>query len=159
LWSVSATDVQGVRVEDLQAGAVVEVRRGDEQTPWRMVEPEEVAADGSRVEWAVTALVSPRPQGILAMPDDLAAFGLADPSHKVTIYLAGNVARSLEVGRISPAGGVFYVLVPGTDGIVLLSEYSISDVLSLVDEVPYALTPTPEPTSPPPTETPASAGS
>lgn len=153
LWSVAATDIVGVRVENLQTGTVVEVRRGDEQTPWKLVAPENVAADASRLEWAVTSLVSPRPQGILDLPADLEPFGLAQPAQRVTVFLAGNVARSLEVGRVSPAGGVFYVLSPGTDGILLLNEYSLSDVLSLIEDIPYAATPTPEPTPLPPTET------
>jgi hypothetical protein len=160
LWSVPTTDILGLRVENLETGSVVELRRGDEQTPWKMVKPEEGAADASRVEWAVTALVSPRPQAILAEPDDLAPFGLAKPAKRVTVFLAGDVTRSFEIGRVSPTGGVFYALVPGTGGIVLLNEYSLSDVLSLLDELPYPPTATAgAPTSPPPTGTPAPSGS
>lgn len=160
LWSVATTDILGLRVEDLETDAVVELRRGDEQTPWRMVEPEEAPADAARVEWAVTALVSPRPQATLPLPDDLEPFGLAEPSMRVTVYLAGDVARAFDVGRVSPTGGVYYVTVPGRAEIVLLNEYSLSDVLSLLDELPYAPTATPgEPTSLPPTGTPAPTGS
>jgi hypothetical protein len=154
LWSVATTDIVGLRVEDLKTGTVVEVHRGDEGTPWRMVEPEEGIADASRVEWAITALTFPRPVGILDRPDNLEPFGLAGPSQLVTVYLADNLTRSFEIGRISPAGGVFYVLVPGTDGIVMLDEYSLSDVLSLLEVIPYAPTATPEPTPLPPTQMP-----
>ena len=160
LWSIPTTDILGLRVEDLETGAIVELRRGDEQTPWRMVEPEETPADASRVEWAVTALVSPRPQATLPLPDDLEPFGLAEPSLRVTVYMAGEVARGFDVGRVSPTGGVYYVTVPGRAEIVMLNEYSLSDVLSLLDELPYAPTATPgEPTSLPPTGTPAPTGS
>ena len=155
LWSVAATEIVGLRVEDLGSGEVVEVRRGDEHTPWRLVEPAVGPADAGRVEWVITALVSPRPEGILEMPADLGPFGLAEPAQRVTVFLGDDLTRSFEIGRVSPAGGVFYVLVPGTDGIVMLNEYSLSDVLSLVDEIPYAPTATPEPTSQPPTEMPA----
>jgi hypothetical protein len=160
LWSVPTTDIVGLRVEGLETGAIVEVRRGDEQTPWRMIKPEEGPADAARVEWAVTALVSPRPQATLPMPDDLEPFGLAEPSLRVTVFMADGVTRSFEVGRVSPAGGVFYVTVPGRDEIVMLNEYSLSDVLSLLDELPYAPTATPGEATPlPATETPGPSGS
>jgi len=153
LWSIPTTDILGLRVEDLKTGAIVEVRRGDEETPWRMVEPDEGAADAARVEWAITALVSPRPQATLPLPDDLGPFGLAEPSQRVTVFMAGSLTRSFEIGRISPAGGVFYVTVPGRAEIVMLNQYSLTDVLSLLYELPYPPTGTPEPTSLPPTET------
>jgi hypothetical protein len=160
LWSVPATDILGLRLEDLETGAIVEVRRGDEQTPWQMVKPDAGPADAARVEWAVTALVSPRPQGTLPVPDDLEPFGLAEPSQRVTVFMAGDVTRSLEIGRASPAGGVFYVTVPGRAQIVMLNQYSLLDVLSLLYELPYAPTATQgEPTSLPPTVTPVPSGS
>jgi hypothetical protein len=160
LWSVATIDIVGLRLENVKTAEVVEVRRGDEQTPWRMIEPEEGPADSARVEWAITALVSPRPQATLPMPDNLEPFGLATPSVRVTVFMADNVTRSFDIGRVSPAGGVFYVTVPGRDGIVMLNQYSLSDVLSLLDELPYAPTATPgEPTSPPPTGTPVPSGS
>jgi Domain of unknown function (DUF4340) len=160
LWSVTATDIVGLRLENMKTAEVVEVRRGDERTPWRMIKPEEGPADAARVEWAITALVSPRPQATLPMPDDLAPFGLATPSVRVTVFMAGNVTRSFDIGRVSPAGGVFYVTVPGRGEIVMLNQYSLSDVLSLLDKLPYAPTATPgEPTSPPPTGTPVPSGS
>ena len=159
LWSVPATDIVGLRVEDLQTGAVLEVRRGDEQTPWRMLEPEEGPADAARVEWAVNALLSPRPRGALPAPDDLAPYGLAQPAHQVTVFFGGDLTRSFAIGRVSPTGGVFYATVPGQPGIVLMSEYSLSDVLSLLDPLPYLPTPTPSETpSPIATGTPEPAG-
>jgi len=146
LWSVPATDIVGLRLEDLQTGTVLEVRRGDEQTPWRMVEPVQGAADAARVEWAVNALLSPRPRGSLPAPDDLAPFGLAKPARQVTVFFRGDLTRSFAIGRANPTGGVFYATVPGQTGIVLLNEYSLSDVLSLLDPLPYPPTPTPSET-------------
>ena len=155
LWSVPSTDIVGLRLEDLVKGTVVEVRRGDEQTPWLMTEPTEGTADAARVEWAVNSLLSPRPRGTLPATDDLEPYGLAEPSRRVTVFLRDDVARSFEIGRISPTGGVFYVTVPGRPEIVLLNEYSISDVLSLLDELPYPPTATPgEAPSPSVTATP-----
>jgi hypothetical protein len=129
LWSVPSTDIVGLRLEDLQTGVVVEVRRGD--------------------EWAANSLLSPRPRGTLPATDDLAPFGLANPSRRVTVFLRGNVARSFEIGRISPTGGVFYVAVPGHPEIVLLNEFSLADVLSLLDDLPYPPTATPGEALPP----------
>ena len=149
LWSVPSTDILGLRLEDLRSGAVVEVRRGDEQTPWRMTAPVDGPADAARVEWAVNSLLSPRPRGTLPAPDDLAPYGLAEPSRRVTVFLRDDVARSFEIGRISPTGGVFYVAVPGRPDIVLLNEYSLTDALSLLDELPYPPTATPGEVLPP----------
>jgi hypothetical protein len=149
LWSVPSTDIVGLRLEDLQTGLVVEVRRGDEQTPWRMTAPVEGPADAARVEWAVNSLLSPRPRGTLPAPADLAPFGLAEPSRRVTVFLRDDVARSFEIGRISPTGGVFYVAVPGRPEIVLLNEYSLTDALSLLDDLPYPPTATPGEALPP----------
>lgn len=159
LWSVPATDIVGLRLEDRSSGAVVELRRGDEDTPWRMVVPAEGPADAGRVEWAVNALLSPRPQGTIPAPSDLEPYGLAEPARLVTVYFKGDLARSFALGRISPTGGVFYVSVPGQPDVVLLNEYSISDVLSLLDELPYPPTPAPSETaSPTSTGTPEPAG-
>lgn len=160
LWSVPATDIDGLRLEDLQTGAVLELRRGDGQMPWQMVEPVEGPADAARVEWAVNALLSPRPRGTLPAPGDLAPFGLAKPSRQVTVFFKGGLTRSFAIGRVSPTGGVFYATVPGVAGIVLLNQYSLSDVLSLLDPLPYPPTPTPSETpSPSATGTPDPAGS
>jgi hypothetical protein len=160
LWSVPTTDILGLRVEDLETGEMVELRRGDDETPWRMVKPEEAPADAAQVEWAITALVSPRPQGTLPEPEDLEPFGLAKPASRVTVFMAGDVTRSFEVGRVSPAGGVFYVTVPGRNEIVMLSQSSLLDVLSLLYKLPYAPTATPtEPTVLMPTGTPVPSGS
>jgi hypothetical protein len=159
LWTVPATDIVGLRLEDLQTGAVLEVRRGDEQTPWQMMEPVEGPADAARVEWAVNALLSPRPRGTLPAPDDLTPYGLAKPAHKVTVFFRGDLTRSFAIGRVSPTGGVFYVTVPGQADVVLLNDTSILDVLSLLYELPYPPTPTPSETpSPIATGTPEPAG-
>lgn len=152
LWSVQASEIVGLRLEDRETGTVVELRRGDEVVPWRMVLPEQGPADAGRVEWAVNSLLSPRPRGGIPAPADLEPFGLASPARQVTVYFQGNVSKSLAFGRISPTGGVFYVAVPGQGDVVLLNEISVSDVLSLLDSLPYPPTPTPSET-PSPTAT------
>ena len=159
LWSVQASEIVGLRLEDRELGIVLEVRRGDEQTPWRMVLPTEGPADAGRVEWAVNSLLAPRPRGTIPSPADLEPYGLASPARQVTVYMEGNVSKSFALGRISPTGGVFYVLVPGQGDVILLNEISVSDVLSLLETLPYPPTPTPSETpSPTATGTPDTSG-
>ena len=159
LWSVPANEIVGLRLEDRDSGTILELRRGDEATPWRMLLPVEGPADAGRVEWAVNSLLAPRPRGTIPAPPDLEPYGLASPSRQVTVYFEGDVSKSFALGRISPTGGVFYVSVPGQGDVVLLNEISVSDVLSLLDALPYPPTPTPSETpSPTATGTPDTSG-
>jgi len=149
LWSVPANEIVGLRLEDRESGTILELRRGDEATPWRMVLPVEGPADAGRVEWAVNSLLAPRPRGTISAPPDLEPYGLASPARQVTVFFEGSVSKSFALGRISPTGGVFYVSVPGQGDVILLNEISVSDVLSLLDTLPYPPTPTPSATSSP----------
>jgi hypothetical protein len=147
LWSYAEEDVQGLRIEDLKAGKVIEVRR-DPDVAWRMIQPDEEPADAGRVEQAVTWLRSPNVSRVLTGQKDLEPFGLADPATRVTLLLQNGSTQSFDVGAPTGIAGSTYIRVAGGDDIQVVSGYSLEDVTGLLEDPPVVPpTSTPEPTS------------
>lgn len=147
LWTLSAADVEMLRVEDPDSGEVVELHR-DADELWVLVEPVTGAADASLVESAVAWLESPVPTRTLDQVDDLDPYGLAEPRRIVEVELKDGSSMILNVGREAPTGAVAYVRVDDRPEIHTMSIYALDTVLGLLDEIPL-LAPTPTPTSSP----------
>jgi hypothetical protein len=146
LWSYDEGQVQGLRLEDLKAGKVVEVHR-DPDVAWKMTQPDEEPADAGRVEQAVTWLRSPSVSRVLTGQQDLAPFGLADPTTRVTLLLQDGSTQSFDVGAPTGIAGSTYIRVAGADAIQVVSGYSLDDVTGLLADPPVLQpTSTPEPT-------------
>lgn len=135
LWSYDSAEIEGLRVEDLVSGEVVEVRR-DPGTVWVLVQPEEGPADAGRVEQAVTWVRSPPVSRVLAGERDLGPFGLAEPNIRVILVLKDGNTRSFDVGAATGIAGTTYIKATGSDGIQVVSGYSLDDVLALLDDPP-----------------------
>jgi len=146
LWSYEATQVDGLRIEDLHSGEVVEVRR-DPELAWKMIQPDEGPADAGRVEQAVTWVRQPDVSRILSGQRDLLPFGLADPGIRVTLLLKDGSTKAFDVGGAVGIGGKTYVRAVGGDDIQVVSQYSLDDVVSMLDNVPV-LPPTSTPEVP-----------
>lgn len=145
LWNHDEADVQGMRIEDLKAGSVVEVRR-DPDVGWRMIRPDDEPADAGRVEQAVTWLRSPNVSRVLTGQPDLDPFGLADPAVRVTLLLQDGSTQSFDVGAPTGIAGSTYIRVAGGEAIQVVSGYSLDDVTGLLDDPPVIPpTSTPEP--------------
>ena len=149
IWSLTASDVEVLRVEDHSSGEAVELHR-DADDLWVLVEPMEAAADVSRVEAAISWLSAPVPDRSLGVVDDDAPYGLAEPHRIVRVDLENGSSFSLEVGRAAPTGSVVYVRVSGQEEVHTVSSYALDTVLDLLSEVPV-VAPTPT-LAPSPTE-------
>ncbi len=147
LWSYDEGDVQGLRIEDLKAGKVVEVRR-DPDVAWRMIQPDEEPADAGRVEQAVTWLRSPNVSRVLTGQQNLEPFGLADRATRVTLLLQDGSTQSFDIGAPTGIAGSTYIRIAGGDAIQVVSGYGLDDVTGLLKDPPVVQpTSTPEPTS------------
>jgi hypothetical protein len=128
--------------------------RRDPQLAWRMLAPTTGGADAGRVEAALTAVLAPVVQQSLDLATDLEPFGLAPAHYRITLLMTDGTAHSMDVGIVDPTGSVYYVQVPGDGRVLMVSRFSLEDLLGLLETPPYPL-PTETPTAPTgPTETP-----
>lgn len=145
IWELRASQIVGLRIEDLGAGTAVEIRRGagDE---WQMLEPADRSVAADRVGQAISWLEVPRPRSTIPAPQDLADFGLAEPQRRLTVTLDDGSTRVLEVGNETPTGTMTYARVPDSSEVLAVSKYGLDEVLGLLDELLATLTPTVTPT-------------
>ncbi|MGD8813931.1 MAG: DUF4340 domain-containing protein [Anaerolineales bacterium] len=137
IWSLTASDVDVLRVEDPTSGEAVELHRDDDEQ-WVLAEPVEAAADVMRVESAVSWLAAPVAERTLDPVNDFAPYGLAEPSKIVRVDLKDGSSLSLEIGREAPTSSVVYVRVSGRPEIHTLSIYALNTVLDLLSDIPMA---------------------
>ncbi len=137
LWEVGVKDVEGLRVEDVANGQVVELRR-DQEFGWRLVIPQEGPADATRAEIAASWARAPQPLAVIRDVEDPSAFGFSPPAYRITVYLRDGRAQTIEVGRESPTGSMRYIRVPEISGVMTVSSFGIADVIGLVDPIPLA---------------------
>lgn len=154
LWEVQSSDVADLRIDDLDEGRAVEVRRREEGG-WEVVSPQGAVLGDDVVEMAVIWLASPRPRAVLSPGGNLADYGLAPPVARITLSLRDGSSRVLEVGGATPGGTTTYVRLPGAESVLVVSKYGLSQVLTLVDSA-FAPTETPAPGGSP--ETPPRPG-
>jgi hypothetical protein len=145
-WSISPEQVESIRLTDLSDPAVVVLRR-DLETGWRMLAPAIGGADAGRVEAALTAILAPVVAQTLDPGTDLEPFGLSPAQYRMTLLMVDGTAHSMDVGEVDPTGSVYYVQVPGDGRVLMVSRFSLEDLLGLLGSPPY----------PPPTETPEMA--
>jgi hypothetical protein len=100
------------------------------------------------VDW----LEAPRPRTTIPDPGDLLDFGLAEPTHRVTIRLADGSTRALEVGAETPIGTTQYLRLPDQATVLVVSKYGLEGVLGLLEDA--LATPTPTVTETPEASTP-----
>jgi hypothetical protein len=156
LWGVSADEINGIMVEYLTTGDVVELERQDDGS-WVLIQPEEGSLTQDRAQQAADWLAAPRPRTTIPDPGDLLDFGLAEPTHRVTIRLADGSTRALEVGAETPIGTTQYLRLPDQSAVLVVSKYGLDGVLGLLDDVLATPTPTvtetPEASPPEPSRT------
>src|SRR3990172_7264698 len=142
-WSISPEQVESIRLTDLSDPAVVVLRR-DPETGWRMLAPAIGGADAGRVEAALTAVLAPVVAQALDTAADLEPFGLSPAHYRMTLLMVDGTAHSMDVRAGDPTGSAYYVQVPGDGRGLMVSRFSLEDLLGLLEAPPYPL----------PTETP-----
>lgn len=143
IWELESTDIVGMVVEDLRQLEVLELTR-DEEDLWRMLRPEQMPVDASRVERAASWLSSPTPRAELFDSLDLSAFELDEPHYRIEIVTRSGDHYSLDVGREAPTGGSRYATSEDRLGVLVMSTAGLDEVLDLQSDL--MPTPTPEPT-------------
>ncbi len=142
LWTFAAQDIASLKVEDLEAGDLMEAHR-DSSSGWALDEPKGLA-DVGRLEIAADTLANLVPSD--SVPGaDLAAFGLDHPTDRITVTRRDGTQDQLLVGQTSPTGDVVYVKLPSSDAVYFLSSYTLANITGLAGDPPLA-TPTPEAT-------------
>jgi hypothetical protein len=145
-WQLAAEQVDSIRISDLSRSVVFAGTRDPEQG-WRMLSPEVGGADTGRVEAALAGILAPVIRQSLAAGVALEPYGLAPAQFRVTLLLADGTTHSMDIGRVDPTGSVYYAMLPGDGRVLMVSRFSLEDLLGLVAEPPY----------PPPAETPSMA--
>jgi hypothetical protein len=137
-WSISPEQVESIRLADLSDPAVVVLQR-DLETGWRMLAPAIGGADAGRVEAALTAMLAPVVAQALDPGTDLEPFGLSPAQYRMTLLMVDGTAHSMDVGAVDPTGSVYYVQVPGDGRVLMVSRFSLEDLLGLLETPPYPL--------------------
>ncbi len=111
------------RVEVTTENGTVLATRSEGQ--WSILEPAPVAADGEAIDSLVDRVRNARHERVVAeAAEDLAPFGLDDPSVRVSIGITGGAQVTVAVGKDTPVGPNLYVTT-GDDRTV----YSIARTL------------------------------
>jgi hypothetical protein len=146
LWSFASRDIMSMKIEDLETGDIVQAHR-NASPGWVLDQPKDLA-DVGRLEIAADTLASLVPSD--SSPDaDLAAFGLDNPSYRISVSLRDGSSDQLLVGQTSPTGDVVYVKLPSSGTVYFVSSYTLGNVTAMTGDPPIA-TPTPRPTLTPP---------
>jgi hypothetical protein len=131
-----------LKIEDLETGDIVQAHR-NASPGWVLDQPKDLA-DVGRLEIAADTLASLVPSD--SSPDaDLAAFGLDNPSFRITVGLRDGSSDQLLVGQTSPTGDVVYVKLPSSGTVYFVSSYTLGNVTAMAGSPPIA-TATPRPT-------------
>lgn len=142
-----------IRVES-KSGKTVDVARGADKA-WALTQPVEAKADQAAAEAAASQVTTMRV--LDSVPGvDPKIVGLEVPEYVLTIKFTSGAEQAINIGNVTPAQDGYYVRdVAGK--IVIVSKDAIDALLGLLNNPPYAETPTPIPgtpeTSTPPSET------
>ena len=123
------------------AGGLVELGR-DEGGIWKLLFPAGQETDVGAAESAVTQLLALPVISTLAEGPTLQDAGLATPTYRLSIDLDDGSQVVMNVGKATPTGSGYYVLVSG-QGLSIVSKYSLDPFLKLVESPPIKPTPTP----------------
>jgi hypothetical protein len=141
LWQVTSDQIRRISVEDLDSGLIVAAER-DAEVGWKITDPIDAVQDAGRVERAATWLAAPVPRAELVGQTDLEPFGLAVPSYRVVVTLAGGSELILEVGRETPTGSSRYVKFSGRSGVLVFTQAALDEALGLLTDLVATATPT-----------------
>lgn len=137
LLSTSLYELRDKRLTQLAVDEIVELQvraaggliatavRGEDG--WRLVAPDEAAADSQRIERLLQDLVLARASEFVDEPQDLSLYGLALPERQLSLARSDGSTYSFELGR---SDGTVYVRVDGADVLYAVPE-------RLLDGIPH----------------------
>lgn len=147
MWDVPSEEVASIRLVDLSTGKVITARR-DAEVGWRLSSHAGRPADSGSLEMGVASLAALGIDQRIADPEDRKAFGLDPAAYRLTLIRTDGSAHSADVGRVDPTGSAYYVHLPGTADVLLVSRYALEDALGWLAQPPLA-EPSPVPTGTP----------
>ncbi|MFM8321201.1 MAG: DUF4340 domain-containing protein [Chloroflexota bacterium] len=144
--------LSAVRIEQV-GGRMIELER-DGHGQWQIRFPAGLQADPQSAESTLAQLATVQVISRLENAPDLAAMGLDQPAYRLLLTGQDGKQTVANVGKLTPTGSGYYVLVSGR-GAVVANRYVLDSVLGLAENPP--LLPTPEPALPAAPETPPAA--
>jgi hypothetical protein len=143
LWTLTADQVTGLRLDDRAGGRAVELAK-DVAGAWTLVEPGPQPADETAATSALSSLTGLTINATLTTTTDLAPFGVLSPTYRLSVTLLDGRVLSAAIGDKAPTGSTYYVLRDGESTIVTVNSFGLDSIIGLLDKPPI----------PPPTATP-----
>ncbi len=145
LLDVSESSIVGLTVQSAD-GKLLRLERlsGGE---WSLIEPAAEATDTNTVQAAVVQLATVK---VVSSPESLPgldALNLATATYKILLDLQDGSQIVIDVGRETPTGSGYYVLVSNSNQVVVAGKSGLDAVLQLLDNPPALATATPEVTA------------
>ena len=139
LFSAEEGTPTSIRIKS-KSGEMVEVAR-DAENVWALTQPVEAQADQAAAEAAASQVSTMR---ILdTVPEvDPKVVGLEVPEYVLTIKFTSGGERTVDIGVITPTESGYYVRNADSQ-VIIVSRDAIDPLLGLLDNPPYAETPTP----------------
>ncbi len=140
LFTVQETDLNKLEMRDIQGRQIVLER--DVSGGWALKVPQTEATDTERSQQAMTQVAT---LDILSEPDpapEPEVAGLATPTTVITTTMSGGgQTQTALIGNLTPIANGYFARTP--DGrVVVVSKYSVDEVLKLLDNPPVQPTPT-----------------
>jgi len=135
LWEITTAEIDGLLVENLETGVLVELQR-DAEFGWLLLQPQEGPADAAKVEQAVSWLARPQPLRVFDSEEKFFQFGLLEPRGRVTIILKEEKSEGFLIGNETPTGNSTYIAIAGKPEVYVVSKFSLDSVINLtVDDL------------------------
>jgi hypothetical protein len=160
LWSLTADQITGMRLEDRASGRAVELAK-DASGAWSLQEPGPQPAEQTSAASAISGLTSLAVNSTITTTTDLAPFGVLSPTYQLQVSLSDGRRLVAAIGDKAPTGSAYYVLREGETNVVTINTFGIDSLIGLLDNPPV-VPPTATGTVPAGTEsagTPAPEGS
>lgn len=148
VWLIEMDEIKHITIElpdeDLSQ-SFIKIPQGD-QFPWFFDDAEQSDVDRERWGGGIPLLLSgPSVARIIAegaTEEQLATFGLTEPSMKITLTLEDGEVINIDVGDKTPDGNNFYVKAPNRNDVATVDITWYEVMERIVKEPPY--TPPPE---------------
>jgi hypothetical protein len=136
MFTIDSAAIASITITSNVDGKTVMVAR-DTNGQWSLVEPKADYTDVANVEAAATQLGSLQVISTMDTTDNLAEYGLDNPTYTLTVIENGGQQHIAQIGNSTATSNGYYVLIPGSLP-QIVSKYSIDAVLKLWETPPIA---------------------
>jgi len=139
LFTNITDSITSLRVQDTKSNVVVLDR--DPSGSWILKEPQGKPTDVGLAEQTMSQLASLSIVTTITQTLNFDAYGLATPVYTITVTLSGGVQHTAVVGKETPTGSGYYLLVDKSS-LVIVSKYGMDAFLNVLSNPPILVTPT-----------------